>query len=148
VHGFGILVPAGEKRPINAITWSSVKFPQRAPEGYELLRVFFGGSRSPRSMDLGDAELLEVVREQLQRIMGVNGLPLFYRVHRWEQGNPQYDVGHLDRVDAVEAALPPRLWVTGSSYRGIGLPDCVRQAGDVARNIVGELSRGGGRECV
>jgi oxygen-dependent protoporphyrinogen oxidase len=141
VHGFGILVPAGEKLPINAVTWSSVKFPGRAPDGYESLRVFFGGSRSPRSMDLDDTRLLEVVREQLRRIMGVSGSPLFYRVHRWEQANPQYDVGHLDRVDAVEAALPPRLWVTGSSYRGIGLPDCARQAGEVARDVADELSR-------
>jgi oxygen-dependent protoporphyrinogen oxidase len=141
LRGFGVLVPGSEKRPVNAITWSSVKFSGRSPKGYSLLRVFFGGSRSPRSMELDDGELVAVVRRELRNIMGIDGEPLFHRIHRWEEGNPQYDVGHLDRVKRVEDALPPSIFVTGSPYRGIGVPDCARQAGETAGRVLDELSR-------
>ena len=75
--GFGVLVPGSEKRPLNAVTWSSTKFDHRAPEGHSLLRVFFGGSRSPGSMQLDDDELLGVVKKELRSIMGVvQGAPV------------------------------------------------------------------------
>jgi len=134
--GFGVLVPGSEKRPLNAITWSSTKFDHRAPEGHSLLRAFFGGSRSPGSMQLDDGELLRVVKRELRSIMGVAKEPLFHRVYRWERANAQYDVEHLRRVDAIERALPPGVWVTGSPYRGVGLPDCVHQGQMTAVQVV------------
>ncbi|OFW59162.1 MAG: protoporphyrinogen oxidase [Actinobacteria bacterium RBG_16_64_13] len=137
--GFGVLLPRSEKRPLNAVTWSSTKFDHRAPEGHSLLRVFFGGSRSPGSMQLGDGELLDVVKKELRSIMGVAEEPLFHRVYRWERANPQYDVEHLSRVEAVERALPSGIWVTGSPYRGVGLPDCVYQAQVTADKVVEQL---------
>ena len=146
LKGFGILVPASEKRPINAITWSSVKFPGRAPAGHSLLRVFFGGSRSPLSFDLDDAELLAMVKGQLAEIMGIREELLFHRIHRWPRGIPQYDLGHLERVAAAEEALPEGICVTGSPYRGIGIPDCARQAADTARQLMDGLSGKGGTQ--
>ena len=137
--GFGVLLPRSEKRPMNAFTWSSTNFDHRAPEGHSLLRVFFGGSRSPGSMQLGDGELLDVVKKELRSIMGVAEEPLFHRVYRWERANPQYDVEHLSRVEAVERALPSGIWVTGSPYRGVGLPDCVYQAQVTADKVVEQL---------
>jgi len=137
--GFGVLVPRSEKRPLNAVTWSSTKFQHRAPEGQSLLRVFFGGSRSPGSMQLDDAELLRVVRRELRSVMGIAEEPLFHRVYRWEKANAQYDVEHLRRVEAIEQALPPCIWVTGSPYRGVGLPDCVRQGQMTAVQVVERL---------
>ena len=68
--------------------------------------------------------------------MGVAAEPLFHRIYRWERANPQYDVEHLRRVDAVERALPPGVWVTGSPYRGVGLPDCVHQGQMTAVQVV------------
>ena len=135
--GFGLVVPRSEGRPINAITWSSSKFDYRAPEGMELLRVFFGGSRSPQSMALDDTELIAMVRSELRELLGVRASPLFSRIYRWQRSNPQYDVGHLQRVMAIEEALPGGLYVTGSAYRGVGIPDCVKQARETAR-LVGE----------
>ena len=137
--GFGVLVPGSEKRPLNAVTWSSTKFDHRAPEGHSLLRVFFGGSRSPRSMQLDDEELLSVVKQQLREISGVTQEPLFHRIYRWENANAQYDVEHLSRVEAVERALPQGILVTGSPYRGVGLPDCVHQSQLTAVRIVDQL---------
>jgi oxygen-dependent protoporphyrinogen oxidase len=135
LKGFGLVVPSSEKRPINAITWSSAKFAHRAPDNYALLRVFFGGSRSPQSMDLDDEALLAMVRGELRAFLGIEADPLFHRIYRWRNGNPQYDVGHLERVAAVEAALPPSLYVTGSPYRGVGIPDCVKQGQDTAQVV-------------
>lgn len=138
-HGFGVLVPRSERRPINAVTFSSTKFDGRASAGNVLLRVFFGGSRSPRSMDLGDDELLRMVRAQLRELLGVVEAPLFHRIHRWLQANPQYDVGHLMLVERVRAGLPAGVYVTGSPYLGVGLPDCVRQAQLTAQRVLDGL---------
>ena len=128
LNGFGLVIPRSERRPINAITWSSTKFDHRAPEGYVLLRIFFGGSRSPASMDLDDGATRKMALAQLKEILGIDARPVFHRIYRWHQAQAQYDVGHLDVVAAIEAALPPGIHVTGSPYRGVGLPDCVKQA--------------------
>ena len=132
LHGYGLVVPSSEHRPINAVTLNSVKFDHRAPADCLLLRAFFGGSRSPQSMDLDDDTLYAIVRDELRRTLGISAEPLFHRIYRWRQANPQYDVGHLTRVEAIEAALPPGLYVTGSPYRGVGIPDCVKQAKETA----------------
>ena len=75
-----------------------------------------------------DEDLIDIARQELDLLMGINATPIFHRLFRWRNATPQYDVGHLQRVDAIEAALPAGLWVTGSPYRGIGIPDCVNQA--------------------
>ena len=136
LNGYGLVVPASAKRPINAITLSSVKFEQRAPEGYILLRAFFGGSRSPQSMDLDDQTLIATVRDELAQFLGIRAEPLFHRIYRWRRSNPQYDVGHLERIAQIEAALPPGLYVTGSAYRGVGIPDCIKQGQDAAGKVM------------
>jgi protoporphyrinogen/coproporphyrinogen III oxidase len=139
LNGFGVVVPQSEKRPINAVTISSTKFNHRAPEGQVLLRVFFGGSRSPESMGLDDAELLRVVKAELRTILGIEAEPQFHRIYRWFRANPQYDLGHLDRVAEIEAGLPEGLYVTGSAYRGVGMPDCIAQSEQTARKVAEAL---------
>ncbi|GIK56256.1 MAG: protoporphyrinogen oxidase [Chloroflexi bacterium] len=136
LNGFGIVIPRSERRRINAVTWSSTKFEHRAPEGFALLRVFFGGSRTPEMMDVADDALLPIAQAELQQMMGITAVPLFHRIYRWQNSNPQYDVGHLERVAAIEASLPPGIFVTGSPYRGVGIPDCVKQAKDTAVQAV------------
>jgi oxygen-dependent protoporphyrinogen oxidase len=91
-------------------------------------------------MQLDDEELLAVVRKELRSIMGVAKEPLFHRIYRWERANPQYDVEHLRRVEAVEAVLPQGVWVTGSPYRGVGLPDCVHQSQLTAIRVIDQLT--------
>ncbi len=138
LDGFGLLIPGSEQRPINAITMSSTKFDRRAPEGHVLLRVFFGGSRSPESMQLDDETLLHKVREELRDLLGVEARPLFHRIYRWWKANPQYDVGHLARVEAIESALPAGVYLTGSPYRGVGIPDCVHQSQETAAAVLAD----------
>lgn len=140
LNGFGVVVPKSEKRPINAITISSIKFSQRAPDGHVLLRVFFGGSRSPESMNYDDEQLLNVVLQELAEILGVTAEPLFHRIYRWHRANPQYDVHHLERISEIESSLPPSIYVTGSPFRGVGMPDCVYQAQQTANKVIEQLS--------
>jgi oxygen-dependent protoporphyrinogen oxidase len=134
--GFGVVVPRSEQRAINAITISSIKFDHRAPQGHVLVRVFFGGSRSPQSMALDDADLLHSVQAELAALLGIKADPAFHRIYRWLDANPQYDVGHMDRVNTIESDLPAGLFVTGSPYRGVGMPDCVKQSQESAARIV------------
>ncbi len=141
LSGFGLVVPRSERRPINAVTWSSLKFNHRAPDGYALLRVFFGGSRSPQTMELDDDALLASVRNELLTLMGIAAPPLFHRIYRWHRSNPQYDVGHLDRVAALEANLPMGVYLTGSPYRGVGIPDCVKQGQETAHRVILDFKR-------
>jgi oxygen-dependent protoporphyrinogen oxidase len=136
LDGFGLLIPRSEKRPINAITWTSTKFDHRAPADHVLLRVFFGGSRSREMMDRDDDTLLEIVRRETKALMGIEAAPMFHRIYRWHKANPQYDAGHLDRVSAIENNLPPGVYVTGSAYRGIGIPDCVHQAQQTIQQVL------------
>ncbi len=140
LKGFGVLIPRSEQRPINAITWSSTKFNHRAPQDHVLLRVFFGGSRNPHILERSDDELTAIALGELKALMGVDAQPVMQRLYRWQQATAQYDKGHLDRVDAIEAALPPGILVTGSPYRGIGIPDCVHQAQQTAATVWAQLS--------
>jgi oxygen-dependent protoporphyrinogen oxidase len=91
-------------------------------------------------MELDDGALLDVVRSELELLMGIRAAPIFHRVYRWPRSNPQYDVGHLDRVAAIESGLPAGVYVTGSSYRGVGLPDCARSAKEVAERVGAQLA--------
>lgn len=130
--GYGVVIPRREGRPINAVTFASSKFPGRAPGGWTLIRAFFGGARSPQTMELDDAEVTRLILDELRHLFGISGEPAFVRIHRWPAGSPQYDVGHLERIAAIEQSLPPGVYLTGSAYRGVGIPDLVREAGRAA----------------
>ena len=140
--GYGLIIPRSEGRRINAVTLVSHKFEGRAPEGYLLVRAFVGGSRNPQALELDDRQLVALVREELEVTVGLHHQPLLARVYRWPEGSPQYDVGHLDRVVALEAQCPPGLFLAGSSYRGVGIPDCIRQGKERAAQVLCYL-RGG-----
>lgn len=147
LDGFGLVIPKSEQRPINAITISSFKFSHRAPQGYVLLRVFFGGSRSPESMSYDDEKLLNVVRQELRAMLGIEAVPLFHRVYRWLRANPQYDLNHLERVADIEAHLPDGVYLTGAAYRGVGMPDCVYQAQQSVTQILDYVARTASEEA-
>ena len=141
IDGFGLVIPRSQDRLINAVTFTSNKFNDRAPSGYGLLRVFFGGSRNPGMMDVPDDELLETVQRELRTLLKIEAEPIFNRIYRWHRANPQYDVGHLSLVKAVEDGLPAGVLVTGSPYRGVGIPDCVHQGKLAADQLTNRLYR-------
>jgi oxygen-dependent protoporphyrinogen oxidase len=135
LDGFGFVVAYNEPTHLVACTWSSTKLAGRAPEGYGLLRVFLGGHRHPDDMLLTDEQMAELARNELEKVMGISAAPVIKRVYRWIEANPQYEVGHLERIAALKNSLPPWLWLVGSPYEGIGLPDCVKQGREAARQV-------------
>lgn len=136
LNGFGVVIPRREKRSINAMTWMSTKFDGRAPPDHVLLRVFLGGARTPHMMAKDDGDVLAVAQTELRSLLGIDARPVLHRIYRWIDAQPQYDVGHVDRMNTINANLPPGLYLAGSPYGGVGIPDCVRQGQEVARKIV------------
>lgn len=122
----GLMIPRREKRRIDAVTWTTNKPLDRAPAGYEMLRVFFGGA-DPSLVNLSNAQILQAIRDELEDIFGIKAEPLHTAVFCWPDSFPQAFVDHLDLVSEIENSLPPGIFLAGSSYRGIGVPDCVRQ---------------------
>jgi oxygen-dependent protoporphyrinogen oxidase len=139
LRGYGFLVPDCEGRRINGATWISNKFEHRSPPDGFLVRCYIGGDRTARELELTDDGMIAMCREELREIAGITAKPLFARVYRWRQSNPQYDVGHAERSRWIDAALAqhPGLHVTGSGFRGIGLPDCVKDGRETARRLIG-----------
>ncbi len=127
LNGSGFVVPRLEGTGILAGSWLSSKWPHRAPDDHVLLRTFVGGARDPQALDKPDAELVKISLDALQPLLGITGEPLFTRVYRFVRANAQHEVGHLARQAAIDQALGrhPGLFVTGSGFRGVGIPDCV-----------------------
>ena len=138
LDGFGFVVPFVEKRSLIACTFSSVKFPGRAPDGHVLLRAFVGGALQPDVFALDESEMLRRVNTDLRELLGITSEPLFTRVSKWERSMPQYEVGHLDRVAAIESELAqlPNLQLAGNAYRGAGIPDCIRSGENAAEKLI------------
>ena len=130
LDGFGFVVPAIEGRSILGATFSSVKFPGRTSEETVLIRAFVGGAFHRELVDLEDAAMKRMVVEELRGILGIRGEPVLVSIHRCRQAMPQYELGHLGKVAAIEeqAARYPGLHLTGNAYRGVGIPDCIHQA--------------------
>jgi protoporphyrinogen/coproporphyrinogen III oxidase len=138
LDGFGFVVPRGEGRAALACTFSSVKYPGRAPAGTVLLRAFLGGARAEDILAHDDARLVGLAEADLAGLLGIAGSPLLARVARHPASMPQYDVGHLERVASIEARVAawPGLGLAGGAYRGVGIPDCIRSGEAAAERIV------------
>ncbi len=141
LNGFGFVVTAGEQLPILACTWTSTKFPQRAPADHVLIRSFVGGSRQEALVGMDEQALSLLVRNTLKPLLGLEGPPVLARVYRWERANPQYEIGHLARLSAIESGLArfPGLYLAGAAYRGVGIPDCIHQGGGAADRVLQHL---------
>lgn len=135
----GLMVPRREQRKIDAITWTTNKPMPRAPQGYEMIRVFFGGG-DPALVNQPQEKILETILSELKNILNIEAAPVDTAVFCWPDEFPQAYVGHLDLVDEIDASLPPGLWAAGSSYRGIGVPDCIRQGRQAAKKAIKYLN--------
>ena len=141
LDSFGFVVPAIESRKIMACTFSSLKYPGRAPEGHVLLRGFVGGSLQPKLFQDDDATMEKHVRDELASLLGVVAQPVFSRVWRYPNSMPQYHVGHQTRIQQIEAQLAkfPSLALAGNAYHGVGIADCVRTGEEAAERIINRL---------
>ena len=138
LSGTGFVVPRVETGPtLTAGSWVSSKWPGRAPPDQVLLRGFLGGVRDPHVLDRPDAALVEAAHRDFSDLLDICGEPEVRRVYRWPKRNPQLEVGHLDRLAAIDAQLDrfPGLHIIGAGFRGVGIPDCIAAGRATARDI-------------
>jgi oxygen-dependent protoporphyrinogen oxidase len=138
LDGMGMVVPAIENSPILACSFSSRKYPHRAPAGKELLRVFVGGARRPEMAEMDDQRLQAIVLDELSRRLGIRGEPCYCNIAHWPGTMPQYHVGHNELVARIEARVTalPHLALAGNAYHGVGLPDCIHGGELAAERIM------------
>jgi oxygen-dependent protoporphyrinogen oxidase len=140
-RGYGFVVPRVEQRDLIAATWSSQKWPGRAPPGTFLVRGYVGGIGREAVLSDDDDGLVRLVRAELAALAGIAGRPVHAEVHRYPEGMPQYNLGHGGRVERIRAELAswPGLAVTGAAYGGVGIPDCIADASAAAAGVLASL---------
>jgi protoporphyrinogen/coproporphyrinogen III oxidase len=131
----GLMIPRCEQRAIDAVTFTSKKMPQRSSPGYTLIRVFIGGGM-PEIIEYDDGKLISVVENELASLLKITAEPKAFKIFRWPNGFPQAKVGHLELIDEIEDLLPRDIVLAGSSYRGIAIPDCIRQGRGAVEKIL------------
>jgi len=142
LDGFGMLVPTKENKQLLGALWTSSIFPGRAPEGMALIRCMAGGSGNPAFMDRDDGSMTDAVMNELRHLMNLKGDPDMVEIIRHDRAIAQYVPGHLHRLADIDrrADAIPGLFLTGSSYRGISVNSCVKEAETVAENILDRLA--------
>jgi oxygen-dependent protoporphyrinogen oxidase len=127
---FGVVVPAIERRESIAISLSSEKYDGRCPDDTLIARIFMGGALNPEILDKSDEQLLSAAKKEVRELLGIQSLPRWQRIVRWNSAMPQYLVGHRDWLQSVrnELAQEPTLRLIGNAYDGVGIPQCIRQA--------------------
>lgn len=139
----GILTPMVEHSAVGGISLMSSKWPDRAPEGTLLFRVFLGGPRDQSTLLKSDAELIELARTGLVDLLGVkaDAVARYAKLFRWEMGMPQYTLGHLDRVDRIEevSRTLPGFACAGNAYRGVGVPNTLESGEAAVSKVLGDF---------
>ncbi|WP_053220412.1 protoporphyrinogen oxidase [Virgibacillus senegalensis] len=143
IDGTGFVVSRNSDYRITACTWTHKKWPQSTPDGKVLLRCYVGRPGDEQVVDLTDQEIVDIVLHDLKRIMKIDKEPEFSMVSRWKNAMPQYSVGHKERLkfvrDKMQAELPG-VFLAGSSYEGIGIPDCIDQGEAAVDQVLSYLN--------
>ena len=137
LDGFGFIIPQSTRRDLLGLQWCSSIFPDRAPAGSVLFRAMCGGWNRAEMVDWDDSRLLLAVRRELERIMEITMPPLFQKIIRWNRAIPQYQLGHIARLDAIERQVAqwPGLFLGGNAYHGVAINDCTEQAAVLVQKV-------------
>jgi protoporphyrinogen/coproporphyrinogen III oxidase len=144
----GYLVPAVDGRAVKAATFSTVKWPHLAKAAADsgspvhIVRCSVGRSGDVAVLQRDDKDLAALAAAELAHSIGITARTVAHRVTRWGGGLPQYNVGHLDRVARIRAAVAaqPGLAVAGAAYDGVGIPACIATAHSAADQIIAHLA--------
>ncbi|UOQ86598.1 protoporphyrinogen oxidase [Gracilibacillus salinarum] len=144
IDGTGFVVSRNSNYRITACTWTHKKWPETTtPKGKALLRCYVGRPGDEDVVDLSDEAIEDIVLHDINKIMKIDGDPIFSVVSRWKDAMPQYSIGHKQVVERLESGLAnelPGVFVAGSPYRGIGIPDCIDQGEAAVENILSFLA--------
>ena len=144
IDGTGFVVSRNSDYTITACTWTHKKWPHSTPEGKVLLRCYVGRPGDEAIVEQPDNELVKIVLNDLNKTMNICAEPDFAIVSRWKEAMPQYMVGHKQRVEALSSGLQtelPGVFVAGSSYQGIGIPDCIDQGEAAVEKVLAFLQK-------
>ncbi|MBS4198533.1 protoporphyrinogen oxidase [Bacillus sp. FJAT-49732] len=139
LNGTGFVVSRNSDYTITACTWTNKKWPHTTPEGKVLLRCYVGRAGEEAVVELSDVEIEKIVLEDLKKTMDIEAKPLFTIVTRLEKSMPQYTVGHKNRIEEMKDKLGddmPGVFVTGASFDGIGIPDCIDQGKKAVQDVL------------
>lgn len=139
IDGSGFLVSRNSDYRITACTWTHKKWPHTAPDGKALLRAYVGKPSDQEIVDYSDQEIEEIVLKDLNRVMKITKPPEFTVITRWKHSRAQYTVGHKERINHIKQNLRdqlPGVFMAGASIDGLGVPDCIRQAEQAAKEVV------------
>jgi len=138
LDGMGVVIPAVEQSAMLACSFSSQKYPHRAPEGKVLLRVFAGGAKRPELAEMDDAKLLPLLLGELGRLLGIRGEPGYTTVAHWPRTMPQFHVGHKTLVEEIRNRVRelPHIALAGNAYQGVGIPHCIHSGEHAAETVL------------
>lgn len=143
IDGTGFVVSRNGDYTITACTWTHKKWPHSTPKDKVLLRCYVGRPGDETIVDLSDDEIIKIALEDLNKTMSISTDPEFSVVTRWKDSMPQYTVGHKKRVESVKKRISeelPGVFLAGSSYEGIGLPDCIDQGEEAVEKVLQYLN--------
>lgn len=140
-EGYGYVTPQVEKREALACTWTSKKWDNRAPEGKTLLRVYIGRYGEADVTEYDDGRLIDIAKREIAETCDITAEPFMTRIYRWPNGLPQYNLGHLERLERIDAEISelPGLFVAGAAYNGVGIPDCIKSGESAAKEALALL---------
>lgn len=139
INGTGFVVSRNSDFRITACTWTHKKWPHTTPKGSVLLRCYVGRPNDQEIVNLSDEEITEIVLKDLNKTMNITQAPKFSVITRWKNARPQYTVGHTERIEKVRSEMAknlPGVYIAGSSYEGVGVPDCIEQGEKAAGNVL------------
>lgn len=142
LDGTGFVVSRNSPYRITACTWTHKKWQHTTPEGKVLLRAYVGKPSDQEVVMLSDEEIIDIVLQDLEKTMGITKEPEFAKVTRWSEQMPQYTVGHREKISTVRKEVAkslPGVFMAGSSFDGVGIPDCIGQAEEMVEEAIDYL---------
>ncbi len=142
--GFGNLIPRNQGIRTLGTIWASSLFPHRAPAGWRLLLNFIGGTTDPAIAQLSQAEIVQIVHQDLQKTLLKQDIPpKVLAVHLWQRAIPQYPLGHHQNLAQIHHALQewPGLFLCGNYTDGVAVGDCIRRGQECAADVVKYLAQ-------
>jgi protoporphyrinogen/coproporphyrinogen III oxidase len=143
LNGFGFLVPRSSGLRVLGTVWNSSLFPARAPEGNVLLTSFLGGATDPQVVTQSPDILAALVHREIAPLLAIRQPPVFSNAEIYARALPQYNLGHAERLAAIERLRlnMPNLWLTGNYLRGPSIGACIEQAQAIAGEVLSRLNQ-------
>lgn len=139
--GFGVVIPETERKNIIACSFTSEKFPNRAPGEFIILRCFLGGILNAEPLKWDEETTLKKVLEELGEILNIKNKPEFYVIRKYERSMPQYNLGHSDIVEQTNnlSSVHRGFSLAGNAYNGVGIPDCILSGKLAAEKVINDI---------